>query len=276
MSRVYQYGLRPPTVGRELVDLQIRLAWEYRRDLTLLLVAAREVYREQERQAGLRGEQEALIVVQAAQRAAREEANLWRKEHRTRVVPDEMRSSVERAVESVQSARRALYSRRAAIKEHVKLQHAQTDAVWRLGRSMLAAAHVARGLRHGAYTAVNESVEQADAMDLWRSWQRKPKSLKIGAWEGADAQDPRWPRWAGEGRFGEQLQGGLSIEDLYGAGTRVRLVQAAEEARLLEDRDPHRGDREYPQYNELWVRVGTDASPKRGPVWAVFPIKLPP
>jgi len=74
--------------------------------------------------------------------------------------------------------------------------------------------------------------------------------------------DPRFRRFAGEGRVGVQLQGGLSTPELLSAeDSRLRLQPRTSTPRVKKPKAQH----------EVRVRVGSDG---RAPIWATLPVIL--
>lgn len=237
--RVYRYGLRTPTVNADLVRQQLRLAWEYRRALTQAREVAREARRQVERDSGLGSE---LEDVRAAEERAAELGSLARQarqQGRSReAVPAALRAELTAARASVRDARRALSDRRKALREQMAPARDRAHEEWLQARRKLRGEYAARGLRHGTYTAVEDAVEQSD------------KTTPL--WEGAEPNRIRWPSWTGEGRFGEQIQGGLTLAFLAEGNTRCVLPPG--------------------RYTTLRLRVGSEDD--RSPVWAEFPAKI--
>jgi hypothetical protein len=252
---VYRFGLRPPTDAAELVRAQLRLAWEYRRDLQLgPLVRKRQALRALQsqvaseetayRQASIQLDE--LLLQMRKQRQAT----------RSRSEDVGLREAVKEARKLRTEARRALAVARRAQKD----QNAAdlVNEVWLRERRELRAQYSERGLRHGTYSMVEQSVEAANS--------------STPLWDGLEPQDPRVPRWDGTGRIGVQVQGGIPVKAFWASqGTMVKLRSEPDrfQERALDGRG---GGKHRAVFAQLSLRVGSN--PDRTPVWAGWPVKV--
>lgn len=240
--KAYRYGLRPPTVEAELVRQQLRLAWEYRRDLTKACEAYRDVRRGIERSFGLDQELDAIRAADGRAKELGALARQARQNGRSRnAVPAALRAELEAARAGVKTARRAYSDRKSALRDRMTASKKVAQVEWRRTVRELRASYSkrGRGLRFGAYQEVEDSVGRADNT--------------TPLWGGADPERLRWPSWTGEGRIGEQIgDGGLSLGELHGGNSQCVLPVG--------------------KYTTLRLRISSN--PDRSPVWAEFPAKV--
>ena len=250
--RVYQYGLHPPTVGAGLVAEQLRLAWEYRRDLTIAARARRDVERELLGD-GTAAEAERVAAAERELVAARKACTAAKVESRSRKVPPELKSAADTVKAALKARRAELREARARIRDEQQIVRDGIAERWASMRRSLRGHYSARGLRHGTYIAVEDAQQRACA--------------DMPLWDGDRPQDPRYPLWDGSGSIGVQLQGGRSLAQVTGDDSFVQIAMAA---RRPGDRDDQTEGR--PRYGTLRLRVGS--ADDRSPIWAEWPIKM--
>lgn len=246
---VYKYGLLRPTQNADLVERQMRLAHNYRNDMTHIerarRAAVRELLAEHDE---VRQIDEKLGLAKKALELALEAVAKHKGKERTRKVPPELRDAVTQAraearalrvarFSALKAAREAVAPALAAVEEHYSIMHKSIRA--------------ASGVYHGSYLLVD------DAMNLVR---KMPIFTPHG-----EPNDPRFVPWRHEGQIGVQIPNGIPVESLVD-DTRVRLEIA-----------PVRGKSKRAvknQYAVLWLRIGSEGPGNRTPVWARFPMIL--
>lgn len=251
---VYQYGLRPPSSQAEKVFEQLRLAHRYYNELLSLARARRAVERslvDGVDTAALTKAEARLGNALAACREAKIKSG-------KRAAPAALRKMATSARGAVKLERRRI---REARKEARTAARKQRDAIaerWRdMRRSLRRHYSQALGLRHGTYTEVESSLEQACSdTPLWDA--------------SGEPQDPRWKRWDGTGQIGVQLQGGRAAAEVVdGADTFLQLHQLPFKPGK---RGKARPADSWPRYALLRLRIGSNED--RLPIWAEFPAKL--
>lgn len=253
---VYRYGLKPPPVeAAELVRQQLRLAWEYRRDL-LLGPLARKRQALREAQQGVSAEEAALRQASLQLDELLLKLRKQRQETRSRSEDVGLREAVKEARKLRTAAKLALSTARKAQRDQNSAD--LVNETWLRERRELRAKYSALGLRHGTYSMVEQALEAANS--------------STPLWDGLEPQDPRVPRWDGTGRIGVQVQGGLPVKALWACqDTRVRLRSEPDrfQERALDGRG---GGKHRAVFARLSLRVGSN--PDRTPVWANWPVKV--
>lgn len=291
-TRVYKFGLRPPTQSDELVADQIQLAHRYFNKLVELERARRMKVRSI---LGAHGDVEPIAKEVAelltALETARESIAKTRQASRTRSEDPAVRQTTRDLVAKLREARGRLKIAKAALKTDVDIQ-AKILAANQEAQDAVKQARASCDVYWGTYLL------QEQAMDAAR------KAII----------DPHFRRWDGSGSIAVQLQGALSWEAACaGEDTRLRIKLAgqprspdttrsiglstldelavlSEEAggyreldRLdvaMDDKpaerpgspditpsiDPYKPKR---TRGELHIRVGSDG---RNPIWAIFPL----
>ena len=254
---------------------QLWLAHQLNIHLTLWAGGRRSAERDLELSSGLAGElstwRDAVAILMAALKVIADK----RQESRSYSETPEDRESVKEARAAVKVARDKYYERKDELTDELVPGR---KAIWQRWSWLKKALRSYSGLRHGTYTAVEESVDQA--------------CKKMPLWHDAEPNDPKFKHWTGEGRIGTQVQDGLDSTEIHGMDTRVRIQWLPDRfaergkgrgkpGRPLDDRsDPGRitrrqdtetGGGRRPEFCLLHLRVGSD---KRAPVWATFPMRM--
>jgi hypothetical protein len=243
-SRIYSFGALAPTHNLDLVEDQIYRAHRYRNDLVAIECERRTACQQLllAHYPGL-SQAEALVTEldnQVKQMLAQIAANNAAA-RRKRATPAEQATLKEQ--------RQALKEARATAKTLRKAAYADPRMRQALDQVDAEAKAKSLALRAGSqlYWPVYLAVEQS-LMDMRR-----------GA-------PPQFKRWRGDGKFSVQLQGGLSLDELFSEkDTQLRLAPVPAEAYA-----PRKPARE--RYTLCHLRVGSDA--KRKPIWAVVPVFL--
>jgi len=238
-ARVYQFGLLPPRVNRDLVEDQMYLGHRYRCQLVEFERDRRDAVREiLSSQSGVE-EIEARIADLAARRdAARAEIASKRSRSRSRSDSAEERATVREIGRQLKALRAEAKEARSIVAsdEHVGAWiSAENDRAAQRQKD----ARVACGVYWGTYLLHESDAQRA----------RTGKSY------------PKFPRWNGDGRVAVQLQGGLSPQKLdHGQDTRLQVVSSS-----------HRTGRRLGRGSLLRMRVQSNG---RDPVWAEWPMIL--
>lgn len=239
---VYQYGLLPPIEGAALVREQLRLAHRYQCELLTFAAGRRAAERDIEQQMGCADAVAACDSARAELNAALNDVRSARQRTRTRAETAADRERVRGLRAKLREATAGLRETRRGLREALQ---SEMDSIHERWLWLRRSARAASGLRHGTYTAVEDAVERACS--------------DTPLWDEGEPSDPRRPRWTGEGLVGVQIQGGATEADLRGEHTQARIGP------------PSRGGSSE-RYATLWLRVGSDD--QRGPIWAVWPMKL--
>lgn len=184
MTRVYRYGLLPPTQGHERIWDQLRLAHRYQQRLVEIERTRRTAV------AALEAEDATVAQAHAALTAAEAEVARWL------AVPLVGRRRAPDAAAALPTARLAVREARAILRvARAAARAARAPALATINQEAsdeIRAARKTSGLYWGTYLQIEQ------AMDLAR---RSPTP-------------PRFPAWRGEGRLAVQIQHGLSPEAL--------------------------------------------------------------
>lgn len=243
MIRVYQYGLRPPTLNETLVQEQLKLAHRY----YCALLEARNKERDGRRaleQGCAAEEQEAVRCQAELNRLLTEQAKI-RAKARRRADPPELRVAIKDARAKRKEANTTLKAARVAMRDAREEEKKKLYDAWLEEQKRL---RHASGLRHGTYTAVEDSIDQANKdTPLWdKDAPDEPKN-------------PRFPAWNGSGRVGVQIQHGIFaelLEDCQDTRAQLSICDRTSKA----------------SYGVLRIRIGSESD--RSPIWAEWPIKL--
>lgn len=258
--RVFQYGLRSPTVGADLVREQMLLAHRYCNAMIEQEIARRDDIRARERTACLaevlacdvaRGVVETALTALRAERIARGHTAILHGTGRAGALVDS--PHLVDALRAARAVEREADAAFAAARKAAKISAPFVD------RKPLRHEYSTLGLRHGTYILCEDRVHRAlEQVCSLPGGVRRAKPGPLPLWWRGKPLDPRWRRWTGEGQVSVQIQGGCSVARLLaGEDTRVQLL----------------GDG---IYRTLRLRIGTDPAPeaKRAPVWAEWPMKL--
>lgn len=184
MTRVYRYGLLPPTQGQERIWDQLRLAHRYQQRLVEIERTRREAI------AAIEAQDDAVTSAQTAVAGA--EAVVAR----LLAVPRVGRRLAPEVSETLPSARLAVREARAVLRQaRATARAAQTPAIRTVNAdasALIRAARKTSDLYWGTYLQIEQ------AMDLAR---RSPTP-------------PRFPAWRGEGRLAVQIQHGMTVDRL--------------------------------------------------------------
>jgi hypothetical protein len=250
--RVYKYGLLPPTENAALVRDQMRLAHRYRNTLVEIERGRRAAMREAERSYGdAVGLSADVDAAEESLHAVLEQLKAERVERGNKRDTPEIKATLAEARKTKVSAVAAWREYRRSVSEQPAMM-AERDRINGLAAELRRSARAHCGVYWGTYLLI-EAADDA--------------SRKMPLYEGADPNDPRFARWAGEGRVGVQLQGGLPIADLFGDDSRMRVDRVDDRAWHAESR----GDRRRASRTALRLRVGSDG---RAPVWASWPMTM--
>ena len=223
------------------------MAHEYRNVLTKIERDRRAALREAmsgatalvaQREAEEKSAAEALDVALATVKRARGKA-------RARVETAEMTAAVKAGREMHKLAKAALRQARQDARQSPELIAANDAINDRAHERRLEARHNSK-LRHCTYLLI-EAEDDA--------------SRKMPLYDGAAPNDPRFSRWDGEGRVSVQVQGGMSLDELFGEDTFVRVDKPDERAWYAESR----GERCRLCHTTLSLRVSSNED--RSPVW---------
>ncbi len=256
--RVYKFGLLGPIEGAETVREQLRLAHRYRNQ---------RIEIERGRRAALRlamADSTALVQRRGAEEATALQsleaalADLRASKSTTRGPGD---ASAREAVKLARVAHRAAVADLRLARTEARSSPAlvlESDRINELAHQLHLNARHHSGLCHGTYQLVDAAMEAA---------------AKAPLYDGAEPNDPRYERWAGEGSVSVQVQGGMSVEEVMGdRDTFVRIAPVDGRAWL----SPVRGARRRLSRTIFSLRVGSRDERPTGhhaaPVWARWPM----
>lgn len=237
-SRIFSYGALAPREGLDAVREQLKFAHRYRNALVEI-----ELRRRERREALLRQlapDLDTFAAAVAEAEAALEAEVAEAKKANARAKSKGASASRRPALRDLRAARTAAtrafrdYRREQFGREDVQAALAQLDDG---SREEIKAARGACGVFWGTYLAVEQSMARCRT-----------------------GPPPRFLRYTYDGRCVVQIQGGMSVPEVMGQDTRLRIGGG-----YPTDADP-RGRR-----GEVWLRVG---SLGREPVWAKVPVIL--
>lgn len=284
ITRVYQFGLLPPTSGEAAVRAQFRAGHDYANDLTAIERGRRWALRQIHDTPEVR---EAETVLRAATRSTRKAAlkaltAARRAAERTasdvsspEVIDAQTAYDAARAADkaaSTTASRTLVRDRKHALRAACAAAGDRLEQIALLDESIRRDARALTSCYWGGYLRVEASADQARKAPLYGDDGLTPSDprFRVGprTRELFGDSDPRRAWWHGDAQVGVQLQGGLAHGDaLRCEDSRVRLeLQPAEP----EPPGPPRANPR-PRYGTLWLRVGSDG---RAPVWATWPVKM--
>lgn len=238
-SKIYEYGLLPPTYNADRVDHQIRAGHRYRNVLIEI---------ERERRAKVReilvghADTEPLaaevVRLTAELEAARQRLKLARATTRSRSDSAGDRLAVREIVTRLKVARTTLKEAKTRIAGDPEIQ-AKLIAAQEHAHQRQLAERARTEAYYGTYLLAEAAAEQAS----------KSKT------------DPSFAPYRGEGRIGVLIINGIGVAELTD-DTRIQIHA----------RDNGRGGRRAGQGRMLRLRVGSDE--RRGPIWAEWPMIL--
>lgn len=245
-TRVYQYGLLPPTRNAELVAEQMRASHRYRNQLITLERCRRECIRDALREySDMDALEEAVRECKSTQEAAQAAIKSARKRSRKRSETEPQRQALAAAREATKLARARLGERRRQLREDGAAQ-ARLDEINEFAGALRRALREQTEAYWGTYLLAEAEVDAA------------AKTTPL--YDGVEPCDPRYARWTGDGTVGVQLQGGLETERVFGADPRLQIDRPDERAWWSESRS----ERRRCSRTKLRLRVGSEG---RDPVW---------
>lgn len=250
-TRVYSYGILPPTENAALVSEQMRKAHEYRNKLVEI-----ERKRRQEARTTISGAtnvQSCESEVHALKRAQSEIQSAINKHHateRTRKTPEHMRLQLKEARRLLREARARLFAERKKIRTDPRLVE-DLDQTNDKAATDQRAARGESGVYWGTYLLAEAQIDEARKTPLYK---------------GVDAWDPRFVRWDGRGSVSVQIQKGMPAAKVFRDDRRVRVDPAElERSWWSQSRSEQR------RYARTTLRIRID-SDGRDPIWATFPM----
>lgn len=240
LTKVYRYGLLPPTMGGDRVDEQIRLAHRYQNTLIEIERRRRDaiaaIQRSHDTTAPIVAQEAALVAELEAQRRSIAATTAAAKSKKA--VTPEQRARAADIKEQLRRVRAALKTARAELRDDASVG-AQIAAVNAAAKAEQKAARAACGVYWGTYLLIEQAIDAA---------RRHPTP-------------PHFRRWTGEGAVGVQIQGGMTVSELL----------AADDPRLQLDLTPQpvpgRSGKPRPR-----VRVRVGSTDTRDPMWAEWPV----
>jgi hypothetical protein len=245
--RVFKYGLLAPTVNGPMVLEQMLLAHRYRNVLVEI---------ERERRATVQAvlalhpdmaPLESKVAGLAEQyEAAQKALGQARTVRQPRAALAPQREELRRLAAELRETRAQIKAGRKEVYADTTVR-AQLDAADEHAKARVKEARKLCGVYWGTYL-----LQEADAD---RARQEKTP--------------PKFRRWDEQGRVSVQVQGGISVDELLGSDTRVRVAPVAS---VAHDEGCRRGDRRRAQRTTLMLRIGSDEDSNRIPIWAEFPM----
>lgn len=265
-AKVYKYGLLPPVQGRDEIEKQLRLGWEYRRDLTAGPLRT-------ERSA-LRASRSNTAAVKAAQKEVKRlgaqldklvlKQKKQQQKTRKRSAPPELNAEIKAIRKERGAAKKVLRAARVEAKDVAKSDVITTR--FNTERKKIRSGYVKNGLYWGTYQSVDESVNQANS------------TTNLYDLDAVTPKDPRYPNWNGSGRVSVHIQGRVLTAAEVLAGTSLYLQINRVPDLFLEARGRGKkrcgGGTGRAEFGQLWLRVGSDPEDNKIPIWGVWPIKL--
>jgi len=248
MQIVYEFGLRPPTLGEDTVRQQIKAAHHYYNELIALDREKREAYQQTMLTVGDIAALTAEVDALAAQKeAGRAEIQAMKG---SATPPEEIKAKRK----LVQDLAARLKEKRTTLKElkrvqredpHIKSQlEAQKEATLERNRIQRKAA----GLYWGTYQCIEAAVDAA---------KKSPRP-------------PNFHRWSGEGMVGVHFQDApMPATDLFHPNTMAWITPVPATAH---DPSVPKGQRKRLCRTTLHLRVQSD--PEQQPIWAEWPMIL--
>jgi len=244
--RVYRYGLLPPHENAQLVRDQMSLAHRYRNLLVEIERRRRAAQRSMvAEQASVAALEAAAATAEAGVEAAVKAIAAAKARSRASRAPAELLAALKIARQTKKAAVAVLRDARRALRDDPEVQRRRAE----IDESAADARRKARAACN-VYWGTYLIVEDADMA-----------MRKMPLYDGAEANDPRFVRWTGEGQIGVQLQGGLDLAALA-TDTQLRIEPGA----LPPKADPTSRRSARRQHAVLAMRIGSDE--KRGPIWA--------
>ncbi|HEY6459543.1 MAG TPA: hypothetical protein VIY73_05305, partial [Polyangiaceae bacterium] len=275
----FRYGLHAPHEGADLVWQQMRAAHEYRKLLTEIERGRRAAVRDQEMSHGV----DAALRQIAATKAEAEDAYKAVSKHRARSRKRDEPAWLRERLKAARTAEREAVTALRAIRAGLRSRCADCTKA-KLDEDPCSHASAAAAEMRSALDAIGERARELGKNAYEHSgvyWGQRALVDEaagdsfgdLGLYDAAgEPNDPRFPRWTGDGSVGLQIIGGLSAAALHGCqDTRLRL--RAPDARAWQgDRPDGRARcadrRRYGSTAELSLRIGSAGAGGREPVWA--------
>jgi len=261
-TRIYEYGLLPPTVNRDVVLAQMRAGHKYANTLI-------EIERER------RGKHRAIDAEYpevSLAHAVLQDAVARVETLRATMRAQRAATKVGRAIDIEITTAQVKTARDAAKQARL----AWRDARKRFRDDPLRAEALAAAADH-AHT--RHLAERAATETYWGTYLKREASHEQACEttslydETGAAQDPRWRRWMGDGYVAIHQVKPRGLVAALESNTALRIMPVPEDAWS----HPSRGYRRRAARTTLWMRVG---SQDRAPVWAHWPMiyhrPLPP
>lgn len=265
-TRVYKYGCREPVEGLELVREQMRLGSRYRNTLVEI---------ERGRRDAVRAAIGALPDVAAAEDAARAAWAEFRQESdvlkgmraalRKRRVDPALLAAYTTARDAYRGALKTLYAARKSAATRIADER---DRIQELANELTRSARKHCGVYWGIYLLAEAELKQAAKMPLW---------------DELEPSDPHFERFDGTGQVAVQIQGGMSVAELFDQeDTRARVApvdprcwdpvaRAERAAAIAAAKQP---GREPPRLERTTLAIRVGSTEKGRPVWARLPMVL--
>lgn len=264
--QIFQFALRPPTAGAEIVHAQLRLAHEYRNTLTEI---------ERHKRAALRALNESVRPLELAAKAAQEDAEKAalaikqaRSSTRSKADTAELRQALSDANVRRSEARRALSEARKALREGGSLK-AEQARIQGLALELQKSAREHCGAYWGSYLLVEDAAQQA--------------FKTIPLYDNELPNDPHFVPWrSGDigGRLGVQIQAQAGkppflVEHATRWSNRLFRIEPVA-YRLQEGKEglplSKRAEKNQNAFAILHMRV---SSVENGdPIWASWPMRM--
>ena len=276
-NTVYKFGLQRPTENAPLVRALMRAGHEYRKRLVEIERERRTKVRELESQHGDLGRlaEEARLADERAEQAARS-IRLERAKTRARSETAEMVAVRTAAKVARREAVDRLREARRLFRESPEVQLA-CDAI-----KEAAGAAVREARSHFPdYPGIDGRALRADVgRGAWGTYQLPEAAAdkahgSLPLYSGLEPNDPRFPRFTGEGRVGLQINGGMVSTDAFSVssckgGRAPVTIHSVADSRGAGNKKP--GSRRSGHAFALRMRIGTDEN--KAPVWAEWPMTM--
>lgn len=243
-TKVYVYGALAPTVGGDLLASQLRAADRYYNQWIEI-----ERWR-REQVAEVQGKHDHVAPFEAALRLAESayefaDATLRASKSGGGAVTDAARAAKKSATVALKDARGAHKAAKAEARKDLALL-AELAAITSAARQKQRDARAVCGVYWGTYLLVEESAEQA-------------AKRALGA-------PPRFRRHDGSGALGAQIQGGMTVSEIFGSGTRAQISSPGDIWNLPRSERRRR--------SRTVARIRAGSNPDRSPVWIEVPIVM--
>ena len=251
-TKVYKYGVRPPTKNADIVHEQMRLANRYYNCLVVIererRQAVRDALQECDQRHGIDALQDVVDTLKTQRDEAREEIKRARSKTRSRSDTEDQRKRVKDLTVQIKEACELVKRARRDIRDDEQAKE-QMKAADNIARTKTREARAICGVFWGTYLTIEAAIDAARKAPLWQYG--KPN-------------DPRFRRFGGRGSVSMQLQGGLAASDVFGDDRRLQIE-------LSPQRKSNSNRSKIRRYGVIRLRVG---SSKRDPIWAEWPLLM--